>query len=330
MTSRTDNRYKPVDHGIDPHAHPFSQNRKDEKIQELSTCISGLWHAIFCCCMPFTCCCAIKNVKPMHDTIVTQCGVPLLILRKQGPHCVGFCCTETRDVYMGLETIEIKQMVAADDHGSPLVVTAQFVYRIQDSRAAAFRTQHLEKFLYEQAESALRAVVGMYPYDIDRNDEDHKTVTTKKSHVSGIDDDESILVEDDDGAQALPAPSLAKHSTVIDGQLVKVLQEMVDFAGVKIETFRLISVGYPKEMEKLLLARQEAQAQVTARKTIAEGSAGIIGETLSRLKALGIKLSEADQSRFAQNLTLLMVNHGHTTINIFDGGNTPSENRKQH
>jgi regulator of protease activity HflC (stomatin/prohibitin superfamily) len=311
--NRNSQAYQPVDNGIDPHEEPFSQHRDNEKIRELSCCLQSLWHTAFCCCLPFTCCCSVKTVKPMHDTIVSRCGIPNYILRQPGPHCVGFCCTDTEDVYLGLKTVEIKNMTAADDHGSPIVISAQFVYRVIDSIAATYRTNHLHQFLVEQAESALRAVVGTYPFDIDRNDTTNKqSRKTKKNEVP--------VFEEDDGNVA-PTPCLAKQSTVIDNQLVKVFQLMVDFTGVKIETFRLISVGYPEKMEKLLLARQEAQAQVIARKTIAEGTSGIIEETLTRLKTLGIRLTESEQNRFATNLTLLLVNHGHTTINIFDGGN---------
>ncbi len=259
----------------------------------------------------------------MHDTIVSRCGIPNYILRQTGPHCIGVCCTETEDVYLGLKTIEIKHMTAADDHGSPIVVSAQFVYRIIDSIADTYRTDQLNRFLLEQGESALRAVVGRYPFDIDRSD---FKVKTMKYQPAKSKNEDFVLVEaeEEEDNNHVDAPCLAKQSPIIDQQLVKVFQTMVDFAGVKIETFRLISVGYPEKMEKLLLARQEAQAQVIARKTIAEGTSGILQETLSRLKVLGINLNKAEQNRFATNLTLLLVNHGHTTINIFDGGNQPS------
>lgn len=319
--SVTNNNYKAVDRGIDPYQIPLSQDLADEKLRDLPCFISAIWNTVFCCCMPFTCCFALKIVKPMKHTVVSECGIPTYILRQPGPHCIGVCCTETEDVEMGLDTKEIRHMAAADDHGSPIVVTAQYVYRIQDPLAAMYRTRQrdraaqLEKFIYEQGESALRSVVSMYPYDIDRKDSEN--VSTRKL----IDDDE------DNSPHPLTSPCLAKHSTAIDNQLVQVFQAMVSFAGIKIETFRLISVGYPEKMEKLLLARQEAQAQVTARKTIAEGTTGIIAETISRLKALGIELSDQDKNHFAQTLTLVMVNHGHTTINIFDGGQTSSTSK---
>lgn len=53
---------------------------------------------------------------------------------------------------------------------------------------------------------------------------------------------------------------------------------------------------------------------------IAEGTTGIIKETVSRLNTLGIKLTQGELNKFATNLTMILVNHGHTSLNIFDNG----------
>ena len=82
-------KYTPVsqtkDKGIDPHSNLFEHARENEEIQELDSCISCVVSSIFCIVFPFTCCCSIKKVTPMHDTIVTQCGIPTQILRQPGP-----------------------------------------------------------------------------------------------------------------------------------------------------------------------------------------------------------------------------------------------------
>ncbi len=103
----------------------------------------------------------------------------------------------------------------------------------------------------------------------------------------------------------------------IEKHLSRTLQEMIKYVGVKIESFGIINIGFEEKMEKLLLARQEAQAEVMARTAIAEGTTGIIQETISRLNALGIKLSPDEQNKLAINLTLMLVNHGHTTLNLY-------------
>lgn len=272
------------DTGIDPESDLMDQIREDEVIQNSNNLgINALATLAYFLTFPLSVFCACKKVDVMQDVVVTQCGVVTKVLRKPGLHHINPCFTDTREVYMGLNDIEISKMNANDSHGNPLVVSAQFVYRVSDSVTATYRTSVLTKFLKEQGESAIRAAMSHYPFD-------------------------------NEGGKG---ECLRKHSDVIEAHLVKILQEMVQMVGIKIESFRIINVGFDPRMEKLLLARQEAQAEVTARTAIAEGTTGILQETLGRLKALGIELGDEERNKFATNLTLMLVNHGHTTINLF-------------
>jgi len=284
-----DSAYK--DKGIDPYSDLFESPRENEEIGSLDSCISCIANSLLCFCFPVAACCMIKKVTPMYDSIVIEGGVVTRVLREPGLYLLSFC-SETEDVYMGVETTEIGSMRANDSHGSPLVISAQFSYRVTNSINAHFKTANRATYIKEQAESALRAIAAKYPYDADQESRSKECLT--------------------------------KQSDKIDHQLVKVLQTMVNFVGVKIESFRLINVSYDPRMEKLLLAKQEAQAEVTARTAIAEGTTGIIHETLNRLKALGIELTSEELNKFATNLTMILVNHGHTSLNIFDNSSRAS------
>lgn len=271
------------DTGVDPYLGITDQIRQDE-----SVAVSDIWVRILSnlACLgtlPFSGCWGLRTVGVVEDVIVTRCGVVTDVLRTPGMHFVNPCFTETFVVDMGLNDIEITKMNANDSRGNPLLVSAQFVYRVSDSISYVYKTKNLTKFIKEQGESALQAVLSQYSFDNGGGDGD----------------------------------CLRKHSTNIEGHLARVLQVMVQMMGVKIESFRIINVGVEPRMEKLLLARQEAEAEVTARTAIAEGTTGIIHETISRLNALGIRLSDEEQSKFATNLTLMLVNHGHTTLNLY-------------
>jgi SPFH domain/Band 7 family protein len=277
------------DKGINPYKDLFVDTRQNEEVSQLDSSISCFVNSLFCLFFPCCCYCSIKKVTPMHDSIVMQCGQVTQVLRQPGLYCIPPCGMDTIDVYMGVNTTEISKIGAADVHGNPIVISAQYSYRVTNSIDAHYKTYNRHSFIKEQAESALRAVVAKYPYDIDHNNGD-KNFTD----------------------------SLTKQSDKIDALLVETLQVMVDFVGVNIESFRLINVSFDPKMEKLLLARQEAQAEVNARTAIAEGTTGIIKETLSRLKVMGIHLTPEETNKFATNLTMILVNHGHTSLNIFD------------
>lgn len=284
------NNYIPEDTGIKPNGPIININRRNDEFQDRNPELSCLVNSLFCLVSPFVGCCALTEVKPMYDKIIQRFGNVRYVLREPGCYCINPCCTSANDVYMGLNDIEIMNMSANDKTGSPLKVSAQFVYRVSDSISASYKTSNLYKFLKDQGETALRAVLAHYPYDVDH----HET------------------------------ECLRKHSDNIDNHLRQFLQEIVNPIGIKIEKFSLFSVGFEEKMEKLLLAKQEAHAEVVARTTIAEGVTGILQEIFTRFNLLGVKLSEDKKNALATNLTLLLVNHGHTTLNIFES-NAPAQ-----
>ena len=278
--------YKLNDHGIDPKSDIFAKPRVDQEFDNQSTLVSCIANSIFAFTSPLSWCCLFNKLEPMNDLIRIRCGIVEGVWRKPGVHIANPCFLEKKEVYMGLTEVELKGMAANDKNGSPIIVSAQFAYRVVDSISAYYKTSNLTAFLRGQAETALRSVVGLYPYDVE-----------KDSH----------------------AQCLRRHSDEIDSNLQESLQKNVTMVGVKIEFFRLFGVGYDPKMEKLLLARQEAQAEVDARKTIAEGTTGIVHETVEKLAIDGINLSPYEKNRLATNLTMMLVNHGHTSLNIFDG-----------
>jgi hypothetical protein len=277
--------YQLQDNGIDPRQDLFSAPRNNQVVQASSGCFSAIRTVFGCLGLPFMWGCMYTRVKPMHDTIIIKCGVVSEVLREPGPYCLNPCCMETHEVYMGLSEMELINLPINDSHGSPLIISAQFVYRVADSIRAKYATKTLQQFLKDQGGSALRAVCGRHPFDVE-----------------------------DGGALCL-----RKHSDAIDEELKNTLQTLITRVGIVVDSFRLTGITVAHNMEKLLLARQEAQAELTARKTIADGSAGIIQELVNNYRALGINLSDEELNRFAMDLTLILVNHGHTTLNIFEG-----------
>src|SRR5947207_1894731 len=112
--------YQLNDKGIDPRHELFSVPRKNEILDVSLGCFSYLRTALGCVGLPFIWCCMLKKVKPMHDTIVTRCGIVTEILREPGPYCLNPCCMDTFDIYMGLSEMELTNLPINDSHGNPL------------------------------------------------------------------------------------------------------------------------------------------------------------------------------------------------------------------
>lgn len=279
-----------IDTGIGLDKDVLEYVREDETFKTNNYGVKFFSNLAYFLTAPISIFCAFKQVNPMQDVIVSRGGVVTDVLRTPGWHHINPCCTSTFEVNMGLNDIEISRMKANDSHANPIIVSAQMVYRVSDSVTSIFMTKTLNKYLKDQGETTLRDILSRYPFD---NGEEK-------------------------------GECLRKHSERIESELTEHLDRRAQSVGIKIESFRLINVSIEASMEKLLLARQEAQAEVNARKAIAEGTTGILQETLTRLNALGIELQESERNRFATNLTLMLVNHGNTTLNLFqESGPSP-------
>lgn len=283
------------DTGINPDIGVFDMEREDEEFKvplalRIWSCVASALT------FPLNIPCMITQVKPDEDKVVTRCGYVTSVLRRPGPHLVD-PFTSIIPVDMKLDILEITKTSVNDSRGNPLIVSAQFSYRVQDALSSIYAATNLKKYLIEQGASTLKAVLSNYPFD---KGEDQK------------------------------GPCLRMHSAEIENHLKNFLQEIVKRVGIKIEKFSLLSVTYDPLVEKLLLAKQEAEAEVIATQAIATGTVGIIQKIFQDLKGIGHELDEADRSQLAKNLTLMLVNRGGSTnLTLIQGSTPPSRKGKE-
>lgn len=157
-----------------------------------------------------------------------------------------------------------------DANGNPVEIAAVVVWRVVDAAQALFDVDDFVSFVGVQAETALRALAGMHPYD-----------------ATG---DRVTLL----GNQEQVAEDLARH-----------LQDRLDVAGVQVVEARLAHLAYAAEIAQAMLRRQQAQAIVAARQTIVDGALGMVHMALENLVSTG--LVDLDDERKAAMVNNLMV-----------------------
>ncbi len=170
-----------------------------------------------------------------------------------------------------------------DKAGNPIIIGAVIVTKIENTYKAIFDVQEVHEFVENQAESALRDVCREYVYD-------------------AAEDDDVITL---------------RHGTdeVIE-KLTADLQERVVKAGVTVEDARITSLAYSTEVAAAMLQRQQAEALISARKKIVEGSLAIVTETVESLDKQGIKLNKADKAKLVSNLLVVMVSDAGVTPTV--------------
>jgi len=89
-------------------------------------------------------------------------------------------------------------------------------------------------------------------------------------------------------------------------QMIEMLQQRVDAAGVLVVNFELTDLAYAPEIAQAMLIRQQAEAMVDARKIIVDGAINIAHGALSGLSERGVKMSKEEEVRLVTNLLVVI------------------------
>ena len=166
-----------------------------------------------------------------------------------------------------------------DARGNPIEIAAVVVWRVLDTARAVFGVESFTSYVRIQAESAVRQLARLYPYDAF----DNADVTTLIGDTSKINED--LLVE---------------------------LQDRARDAGVLIIETRITDLAYAPEIAESMLRRQQAEAIVAARQKIVEGAVLMVRDAVSGLEEAdgsheSIRLDEDRKATFAANLMTVIA-----------------------
>ncbi len=173
-------------------------------------------------------------------------------------------------------TLRNEKQKINDELGNPIEIGINVFWKIENTAKAVFNVDNYVEYLSTQADSALRNVVRLYPYDTDNE---------------GNSDNEQI--------------TLRGSSQEIADVLEKELQEKVDIAGIRILEVKITHLAYAPEIASAMLQRQQAVAIIAARKKIVEGAVGMVQMALDELSENNV--CELDEERKAQMVSNLLV-----------------------
>ncbi len=245
----------------------------------------------------------IKVVKPNEAAVYTLFGKYLGVLKNPGIFWINpFASTISYEVPLSPDEIKKKKSTGSDaesaaqmtkkikrislkkqtldngkqkindEMGNPIEIGIVVIWQVENTYKAVFSVDDYRDYLSIQADSALRDIVRMYPYD-----------------VSGDDNEKT----------------LRGSSMEIAQRLKEQIQEKVDDAGLTVVEARITHLAYAPEIAAAMLQRQQASAIIDARQMIVEGPVGIVDMALNML-AEG-KIVELDDERKAQMVSNLLV-----------------------
>ena len=179
-------------------------------------------------------------------------------------------------VSMKVMTLNNDRQKVNDKLGNPIEIGVVVIWRVINAAKAVFNVDNYLEFLSIQADSSLRNIVRLYPYDI---------------------------WDENETADEL---SLRGSSQEVAQKLKEELQTKVEDAGLEIVETRITHLAYSPEIAAAMLQRQQASAIIDARKLIVEGAVGMVQMALKQLSENDIVTLD-DERKAAMVSNLLVV-----------------------
>ncbi|MEO3816628.1 SPFH domain-containing protein [Plantactinospora sp. B24E8] len=208
-------------------------------------------------------------VNPNEAQVVQFFGRYVGSVRQPGLHWT-WPLTDRKKVTLRVRNFETDRLKVSDADGNPVEIAAVVVWQVVDTAKAAFAVDNHVEYVAVQSEAAVRHLATSYPYD---------------AHDS--------------------ARASLRDSTVVSDELTHELRERVELAGVEVLESRTTHLAYAPEIAQAMLARQQANAIVSARFKIVEGAVGMVSNALERLREEHVV--ELDEERKAQMVSNLLV-----------------------
>ena len=212
-------------------------------------------------------------VQPNQAKVATFLGRYLGTIRRSGFHWIN-PLTVRRNLSLRIRNLDTDVLKVNDANGNPIEISAVITWQVSDAAQATLDVEDYRGFVTIQAETAVRHVASVFPYD---------------SYEEGQE-------------------SLRGAADRVIATLQADLQERLDVAGVEVVDTRLRRLAYAPEIAADMLRRQQADAIVAARQRIVEGAVGMVDHALSSLNERDIvDLDEERKAAMVSNLMVVLV-----------------------
>jgi regulator of protease activity HflC (stomatin/prohibitin superfamily) len=212
-------------------------------------------------------------VQPNQAKVATFLGRYLGTIRRSGFHWIN-PLTVRRNLSLRIRNLDTDVLKVNDANGNPIEISAVITWQVSDAAQATLDVEDYRGFVTIQAETAVRHVASVFPYD---------------SYEEGQE-------------------SLRGATDRVIATLQAELQERLHMAGVAVLDTRLRRLAYAPEIAADMLRRQQADAIVAARQRIVEGAVGMVDHALSSLSERDIvDLDEERKAAMVSNLMVVLV-----------------------
>jgi len=256
-------------------------------------------------------CAGLKTVKPNEAKVFTLFGKYYGTIKESGfyyinPFCEAFSPTYNaakqaaavktheaaqqgqsvvipvnlgKGISLKTQTLNNERQKVNDVLGNPIIIGAVVIWRVADPTKAVFSVENYADYLSIQADSTVRNIARLYPYD--------------------------LFDDDDPDGDGIPEKTLRGSAIEIADSMRQELQTRVENAGLVVEEVRITHLAYAEEIAAAMLQRQQAVAIIAARQKIVDGAVGMVKMAIDKLGEDEIVV--LDEERKAAMVSNLLV-----------------------
>jgi regulator of protease activity HflC (stomatin/prohibitin superfamily) len=214
----------------------------------------------------------LTAVAPGQARVVALFGRYVGTVRATGLRWVNPLTQRTR-VSTRIRNHESAVLKVNDADGNPIEMAAVVVWQVADTAKAVYAVEDVRAFVATQAETAVRHIAGLYPYD----------------------------------ARGVERLSLRENAEEITARLSAQIADRVSAAGVRVVESRITRLSYAPEIASTMLRRQQAEAVIDARRRLVEGAVGMVRQALADIDADGlVQLDEERRAAMVSNLLVVL------------------------
>jgi len=246
-------------------AHKSILAEADEQFVSVRTC-SGLSCFVATLCFPWSLM-SCFTVSPSEEVVVLDYGKYNGTVRTPGCHWVSLPGRSLTTISTKVKSVQIAETKTIDKNGNPLIINGILSYQVRNAKKAVLDVENADMFVLTQGLAAMKQTVARYPYE---HEEAGHCLKTQADHIGQ--------------------------------EVVNMLQERVQVAGVKVLTFTFNEISYAPEIASAMLKRQQANAMLQARKVIVSGAVQIAQGAVQELETQGIPMSDESKIKIVSNL----------------------------
>ncbi len=220
------------------------------------------------------------SFSPAYNSAKTAAAQKAKELSEEGKAAV-ISVNLGKNISLKTQTLNNGRQKVNDVLGNPVIVGAVVIWRVSDPTKAVFAVENYVEFLSIQADSTVRNIARLYPYDsFDAEDDDTDGRREKTLRGSAMEIAESMREE---------------------------LQKRVAEAGLEIQEVRITHLAYAEEIAAAMLQRQQAVAIIAARQKIVDGAVGMVKMAIDRLgEDEVVVLDEERKAAMVSNLLVVL------------------------